>query len=213
MAKTGVKKGPGWDALKVKLGALGMTSADATLKTEVAKATRLNCLLGVRYMRDYIAKSTGLDPNAVLTRLVKRSSRALVDTGQMRQAVTFRIKEWKTGFAGIARNAGVGGATFNVAIIVHDGATIPVTAKMRTLFELLAQASEGKRDPAKLTGRAADLWKRTKRFKWRRLSKGTTQIVIPARPFVSYTVLDLNLQEAVRENYEIAVKNAIAKGI
>ena len=83
-----------------------------------------------------------------------------------------------------------------LAELVHDGATIPVTEAMRTMFRLLWQASEGKFDPQKLTGRAAALWK-VKQSGWLPLKDDTEHIVIVERPFMSLAFQDLRGVDAI----------------
>lgn len=69
------------------------------------------------------------------------------------------------------------------AQIVAEGAQIEVSDAMREMFFLLWQVSEGKRDPAILTGSAADLWNRMPGG-WLPLKPETTHIIIPPRPWI-----------------------------
>lgn len=72
---------------------------------------------------------------------------------------------------------------YDEAVTVHEGATIKVTDKMRSMFAVLAQVSRGEMQPSELEGRAAELYQLST-GPWYPLSESTQAIKIPARPFM-----------------------------
>lgn len=208
MATTGIKLGPGWVKCKAKLDP---KVCGKFMQEEVAKATELNARVVAGAMRDELTDK--ISPrNADLTVALKRSTKPLVDRGQLFQAITGVKVRWNKGEAGVrrrTRRGGRGGSIVDLAKMLHEGGTIPVTNAMRGLFKALWQASQGKLDPAKLSARGQQLFKRYK--KWLPLKASTRYIVIPARPFADRAVENEDVQREVAAHWEAAVQRAIAR--
>ena len=187
----------GLKALEV---ALDPARFDAASKKALRRATQLNGKVGERSMRQCIR--AGVSPsNAALTQALKGGDKPLVDSGELFQAIASEVVSDSEVFIGVLRTNGA----YNVAEIVHEGATIGVTAKMRGMFFYLWKASIGEMDPTKLTGRAAELFERFQ--DWKPLLPSTTAIVIPARRF-SEAILASDVRDEVKRNWETALITA-----
>lgn len=168
------RKHGAWKELRKILSPPRMTKV---LRENVQKATGQNAL----YVQGEIQKNiaAGVSPaNAALTMHIKgaKSTRSLVDTSALFNAITFRLIK-DGAFVGVLRT----NENYNVADIVHEGRVLSVTAPMRALFRWLFWASIGKVEPGDLTGRAAELWQRAPGG-WRPIRKD--EIRIPSRPFI-----------------------------
>jgi len=194
------------------------------LQKHVGRATAQNGKRLVREMRQKI-KGGIPPPNAALTVAIKGSSGTLRDTGHgIFQAITSNVLSWDRVEVGVIRRSGA----YDIAKTVHDGVTIRVTEKMRWMFRLLYWASIGHLDPAKLTGRAKELWERTSTVKgprgrdpttgrftaggargiWRPIKDSTSAIIIPGRPFAKLAFEDKDAIEWCKQNWEKAVEAA-----
>jgi hypothetical protein len=80
-------------------------------------------------------------------------------------------------FIGVLKTDGV----YNIAVAIHDGASLTVTDKMRGMFKLLWLKE--KNPNLILTGRAAVLWEKMPGG-WKPLKKETKVIIIPPREFI-----------------------------
>lgn len=223
---TGVKFGKGWANLKA---ALAPNAFSKRLKEEVRKATAQNAMIVAKEMRNTI-KGRVDPPNAELTLAIKGSDKPLVDKGALWKAITWTVEKWHLGFAGLIRSRrGADADLINVGAALHDGATMRVTPAMRGLFLALANASRSG-DGSKLTGRAADLWARTKDSKgpagrdaktgrftrgavnmgfWKPLAPDTTVITIKPRPWIELTLATPGLREKLKKNWEDAVQRVL----
>lgn len=172
----------------------------AKARKHVRRAMKINGLLAERSIRQTITKGD-FRPNAQLTSELKGSSRPLVDTGDMRAAVTSKLIDDFTVFAGVLRTS----ENFDVATTVHEGTEIEITPKMRTMFWALWLKSTFRPD-LQLRGRAAELWDRYK-GPWRPLSGNV--IIIPSRPFIRVGFADPELHRMTRRNWEKAVQAAL----
>jgi hypothetical protein len=161
----------GWKKLKT---IFSPADFGAVLVPNLRKATAYNAQLVRKEIRQRIVDMK-YSPNAKLTIMLKGSSKPLVGMDSaLFNGVTTTVVNEKTAFVGVLRQARHGNQTglANLAEMLHDGMTIQVTPKMRHLFLLLFEASQGRLDPSKLTGRAAELWEQLK-------GKGT---IYPIRP-------------------------------
>lgn len=178
---------------------------DKTLKKHLRRASALNGKIAEAMVRDTIQNGP-FAPNKPLTTLIKGSEKPLVDKGDLFQSVTSRVmKDGLTVFVGVLKTA----PGFNIAVVVHEGAEIGVTAKMRGLFFILWQASIGATDPSELSGRAADLFERFQ--DWKPLSPSTSAIIISARPFIKETFKNKKLRKAAVDNWRQAMRLAFAE--
>lgn len=173
----------------------------ATVERHMQRATQLNALVAEASIRDII-KGGGFEANAPLTSAIKRSSKPLVDKGDLFKAITSQPRNAFEAFVGILMTDGL----YDVALAVHDGVSIKVTDKMRNMFYVLWQASIGEIPASKLEGRAAELFARYKN--WRPLRESTSNIVIPARPFIRKAFQSRELRAKVKAHWELALTAA-----
>lgn len=176
----------------------------ATLDHHMRRASALNGKLAEKTIRQKI-RAGGFQPNAPLTVLIKSSSKPLVDNSTgLFQAITSAVIDATTVFAGILQTSG----EYNIALTLHEGATITVTPKMRGLFFWLWQASIGKLPPDKLSGRARELWERAPGG-WFPLKDSTSHIVIPSRPFIEEAFRDTRMKQQAKKNWQAALKQTM----
>lgn len=176
---------------------------DSTLRRHMRTATQLNGHLAEAAVRRAIRAGT-FTPNAALTIAIKGSSKPLVDSGSgIFQAVTSEVVDDFRVFVGVLRSS----EHYDVALAIHEGVTITVTDKMRGMFFMLWQASQGAEagGSTALTGRAAELWERMPGG-WLPLRPSTTAIVIPGRPYLANTFNDATLRMRVQRNWEAALQ-------
>ena len=176
----------------------------AKLRRNVRRATEKNGLIAVAAIRQVI-KSGGFEDNKPLTVLIKSSSKPLVDHGTgLFQAITHRVIDDFEVFAGVIQ----ANEEFNIALALHEGAVINVTDKMRGMFFYLWQVSKGALPPDRLQGRARELWERAPGG-WFPLQPGTSNIIIPGRPFIQRAFADRNLREKAKKNWQDAIKQTM----
>lgn len=183
--------------------ALDAKKFDKNAKALLRKASVLNGKLAEKRIRQALA-SGDFAPNAALTIAIKGSTKPLVDQGQLFQFITSKVVRDTTVFVGILRTD----EHYNIAVALHEGVTIRVTPAMRGLFFILWQASTGKFDPSKLTGRAAELFERMPDG-WRPLKDSTRSIVIPPRPFITRALAAADFKEKIKGNWRMALREAI----
>lgn len=172
---------------------------------ELRKATRRNGLEAKATIRRMIRAGGNFAANALLTREIKGSSKPLVDFGSgLFQAITSQTQTATSVFIGVQQTS----EFFNIAEALHDGRVIPVTPKMRLMFQVLYSASIGTLDPSTLTGRAAELWRR-KPGGWLPLKDNTVAIVLPPRPFIDLAFKDDKLKQKVIANWQQAISNVL----
>lgn len=202
MPKGGIKF-KNWDAFKILIRPGRFRRR---LEKHVGQATARNVKFLTKAIRKQIQRG-GFAKNAALTAAIKGSSKPLVDYADLFKAITAKKLAWDHAFVGLLRTSGA----YNVGLIVHEGADVPVTAKMRNLFWVLAIASQevGTGAAPELTGRAAELFARFQ--SWRPLNPGTRIIRIPPRPFVLQAMEDPALRRQVERGWSDAVQLALKK--
>jgi hypothetical protein len=186
--------------IKRWLKALDPQGFTTALRKNVRVATTLNGKIGEAVLRKVIQSGGKLKPNAPLTKSIKGSSKPLVDSGLTFQAITSKVQDDFTVFIGVLRTS----EKYHLVVTLHEGETIRVTPAMRGMFFNLWRASIGEIDSSKLTGRAAELWKR-KPGGWYPLREDTQVIVIPARPFMRIAFSDPQFKKLVRDNWSKAI--------
>ena len=184
------------------------------MKAHIGQATDINAKLTEREIKKRIGKPSqpGWGPLAGLTKDIKRSTGMLFDKGELFKSITKKLVNYKTVFVGVLMTAKKkdGGKLANIALVLHEGATIKVTQKMRRLFWALWAARIGILDPANLVGRARELWDRTRgRTKFYKLSDNTTAIRIPGRPFFRDVFEDKAFLMTLKKNWEEGVSAAL----
>lgn len=172
------------------------------MNKHISLATRRNGLLAVRMIRQSIKKGN-FEANAALTVDIKGSSKPLVDKGGLFQSVTSKMQGDRSVFAGVLQTDEL----YNIAVALHDGASVTVTPKMRNMFKALWWASIGTIDPGELKGAAAELWER-KPGGWLPLRENTVAILIPGRPFIEGVFNDRVLIDKAIENWQRALSLA-----
>lgn len=207
MTSSGVKLTGSWLAFR---SALDGKKFQRRLDRAMALATKANAMLVVDAIRHNIksgAFASARVPNASLTIEIKRKRKPLIDSGGLIKAAMYEVQSPYRAEVGYLRGA----PKTDIAIINHEGATIPVTDRMRKMFAALAVASStgSTLGPGGLMGRAAELFAR-KPGGWKPLRPSTVAIRIPARPFVKEVIDNDALQQAVAENYLKAESMAIA---
>lgn len=147
-------------------------------------------------------------PNNPFTVLMKRSSGALVDDGDLFAAVTSVAVNPNTVFVGILRNTvSEDGNLANLAELLHEGGNVTVTTAMRNLFLVLARVGAGQMKKSKLSGRAAEIAKQLgRRIKQIKPLKDSTRTLhIPPRRFLSTVFKDPKVLQKIRRIWEKAV--------
>lgn len=200
MPKTRIRLTGDWNKLEHALKPGTMNKA---IKRRMRIATRLNGALAVRMIRQTI-RGGGFQSNAALTTFIKSSSKPLVDKGDLFQAVTSRVIDDTTIFVGILKTS----EEFNIAMALHEGATIRVTDAMRGMFFALWKASEGELPPGELGGRARALWERQEGG-WLPLKSSTTRIITPGRPFMRQAFKQNRLKQQAKKNWQQALQQAM----
>lgn len=186
--------------------ALDARGFDEASRKHLRVATALNGKIAEALVRKTIQNGGGLAKNARLTKWIKGSQKALVDSGVMFQSVTSKLQDDFTVFVGVLRSS----SGYNVAVIVHEGAVEKVTPEMRGMFFMLWRASIGEIPASKLTGRAAILWAR-KPGDWKPLAPETQVIKIPARPFFKIAFSNTQMIKQARDNWKKAMEAAFAE--
>jgi len=171
------------------------------LRRNIAKATALNGKIAEAILRKTIQSGGNLAKNAALTISIKKSSKALVDSGLLFQSIASKVHDDFTVFVGVLRTS----RNYNIAEIVTNGRTIKVTPKMRGMFAILSRASRDKRVASRLTGRAAALFQRMPDG-WKKLGEGTNAIVIPGRNYFQVAFRNTQMVKQARDNWTAAVK-------
>lgn len=131
---------------------------------------------------------SGLADNGPMTRFIKGRNEPGVNTGKLRSSIRVisfgRMSFW----VGVPKAS----PQYKQAVLLSDGAVIEVTEEMRSMFLVLWTTSEGRSDPGKLTGRAAELWKQ-RPSGWLPLKEETTHLVIVPRRFMEEAWRDVQL--------------------
>lgn len=204
--------GKGWKGFRKLVGSGGRlpTLFGPVLEKNVGRATRANAVAARKQIRQEI-KAGVPPPNAELTARLKskgkrRTTKPIVGTpgADLFNAVTWDVESWDRATVGVKRTS----EAYNVGKIVHEGATIRVTEKMRYMFQMLAWAARSQKRRPHLEGRALELWEAGGRWntKWRPLRPETKVIVIPKRPFVRYAMQDPQLKNVMETNWTNAVR-------
>lgn len=136
---------------------------------------------------------SGEAANAPMTIFIKGHGDVGRDKGDLRKA----IKVVRFGNASYWVGVRKSDPNYPKAMILHKGATIRVTPKMRALFDVLAHVSNGTASPSSLRGRARELWRRRPRG-WRPLSQSTKRLVIKPRPFMKTAEASVNVKRRVQ---------------
>jgi hypothetical protein len=145
-------------------------------------------------------------PNAPLTIALKggKNEPLIGDrTGSpLFKAITSTVVDDYTVFIGVLQQDD----QYNIAIAIHEGATIGVSQKMRNLFYVLWMKEK---DPTiELEGRARELWDKMSGG-WKPLKESTKAIIIPPRPFIANAMNSGELQRMAEKFWNQAMVAAM----
>lgn len=156
---------------------------------------------------DLAIQSGSFAKNADLTVSIKGGSTPLRDRGQLlaKSLKTVMVNQYSI-FVGVPESS----KNYRIARALHDGATIPVTARMRQMFFALWAVSAGRAPASMLTGRAAELYKR-KSSGWYPLASSTKVIRIPGRPYMKEAFDGPRAKATAIQMFSQAVDRTIAE--
>jgi len=189
--------------LKRWVKALDARGFDAASRRHMRRATELNGKVAEKIQRQTIQSGKSLQKNAALTQAIKGADKPAVDTGLLFQSITSKVIDDFTVVVGVLRTS----EAYNIAVIVHEGAKVKVTPKMRGMFYALWKASKGELDPGKLTGRAKELFARQPDG-WLPLDADTEVIIIPGRPWAEIAFRNTQMIKQTRDNWKLALEAA-----
>ena len=164
------------------------------MRKHVRRATSKNASLAAGAIKSSIS-SGQYDPNSPVTLSIKGGSKPLVATGALFKAIQGRADRWDTATIGIIKNRTVKDADgrpqklLSLAAILHFGATITVTEKMRRFFALMSRLHPGR---------------------YRPLGRNTKVIIVPPRPFLDAALTD-RMERIYVSNWEQAIVLALLK--
>lgn len=201
MANVSIQLDGNW---RVLIDGLSPKTLMRGMQKHIKRGTTKNAIAIRRQIRQEIKK--GVPPrNAPLTKAIKGGTKPIVGTAgaDMFNAITYSVPAWDTAFIGLLRT----NKNYNVGKVVHNGAVIKVTKKMRVMFWYLWKTSIGSFAPSLLEGRAKIIWNESKTKKFYPLEDSTKAIVIPKRPFIRYAMKDPSLLRVVRTHWLNAIGN------
>lgn len=199
------KKDKGWKRLQQMLEP---GKADKVLRKHLRRATRLNGAVAEEHIRDTI-KVGKYEANAELTQALKGQDKPLIGFhagAPLFNGITSKMINDTTLFVGVLKTEDV----YNIALTLHEGASITVTPAMRGMFYFLSQVSAGKRPASILSGRAAELWA-LKSSDWYPLKASTTVIIIPARRFIEQAFANKKMRAIAKANWQQAIREGFAE--
>lgn len=164
------------------------------LKKNVRIAQKRNALAAEGLIKRAIFEGKEFDANSAITIAIKGSNRPLVDTGGLVASINHAVPKWDIAFIGVLKSrqqTGEDGRKYdllNVAFIMHEGASIKVTQKMRNFFALMARENPGK---------------------WFPIKPGTKVITIPRRPFLEMAVTE-GAEKLYRKQWNEAIQASLS---
>lgn len=188
-------------AVDVKLSLTGFKELEDKLsparfprryRKHVRRATENIALIAEGAIKESIARGDYAE-NAVMTTVLKGSDRPLVDTGGLLKAITGIAKSWDLALIGVHKSqrrknkhTGKIDDVLMIAKLLHDGAIIPVSDKMRRLFYAISNE----------TGLMP-------------LAASTTEIVLEGRPFLKAAITKRTIRIYVKA-WKKAVQRAMS---
>lgn len=151
------------------------------------------------------------EPNSPITVILKGSSKPLVDHGDLIQAVSYSQPTPRSLQVGMIKTVVAKGETYNIGVILHEGASIDVGAhpKVRTkVWAMVSEALGTRRRGASLTS----TWRAAVALAGSHGGSGRKDIwIIPARPFISGPLQGPAFQAKLERVYEMAAKQAVER--
>lgn len=171
------------------------------LRKHIRKATKKNALIAEAAIKIGITAGK-FERNSPLTAAMKGSGRPLVDTGELLKSINGRALSWDEAAIGVLKSRIVRDKDTNrpkdilqIAQILHNGATVDVTPRMRRFF-----------------GKMARLYSRGEtRRPWRPIASRTKVIVIPKRPFLRSATTS-GIIRKYKSNWQAAVQQSMVGG-
>ena len=140
------------------------------VEKEILVASKRIGLEAEGILKKHINKGGVFAANSPMTTKIKGSNRPLVNHGDLVRSITHDVKNWSTVAIGVLKQTEVkdwdSGKTVsvtNIAWILHQGAVVDVTPKMRAYFLYMSSKYPDR---------------------WYPLKQSTTVLVIPPRPFM-----------------------------
>lgn len=167
-------------------------SFEGRMMRNIKKATLLNAQVARKYITQSITSGNYTD-NSPVTAAIKGSNRPLVDKGMLLQSITGEAESWDTAIVGVLRSRMTTDANgrpkdvMSLAKILHEGATIKVTPKMRKYLAMMSRLHPGKYFP---------------------LKQSTDTIVIPPRRFLESALEEQHIQK-YQDNWQDAVTKTL----
>lgn len=192
--------------------ALNAKAFESRLMKKMKVATATNALMVEGAIRDNI-KYGSFSLNRPLTVAIKKSTKPLVDKGDLYPSISHKMISATEAFVGLIQKE-ISKEIYDLGVFLHQGGVIKVTKKMRRLFYVLWLASEfkktgkGSMDPSKLTGRAKELWDRMP-GNWRPLS--TNEIVFKRRPYIQQIFENITIKKMVFKTWQEAINKSMKK--
>jgi len=189
--------------LKTLIGMTNPTRFGPILDGEMKRA---NFVLGAQVRREMRRRinERRYHANAALTTFIKGSTKPLADDGDLFGDLSIKVVSAEQVEIGIMRSS----RSANVAAIVHEGAVVPITERMRAMFKYLSLKSHGRN--VQLKGRALELWGRRPEGGWKGFRRDRNEIIIPPRPFAEF-VLEPEWLAKAQEQWGRAIDRAFRK--
>ena len=187
----------------------------ARLQREVTRANaRIGRDLVGRVRRSIRGKE--FQANSPITILLKLGlSTPLVHRGDLFQQITFHQPDWRTVQVGVVKAKGATDEQVNVAVVVHEGATIDVSRYPQVprkvwmmIGQAMAKSGLNRRQMASRAKAAGALAQKAPGG----ASKMQSVWVIPGRPYIAKHVLDPSFAVFAKSQWAEAVKRAIFGG-
>jgi len=146
----------------------------------------------------------GLAANGPMTQFIKGRNEPGVRTGRLKSSIRVISFGKMSYWVGVPKSS----PAYKEAVLLSDGAVLPVTEEMRSMFLMLWACSEGKAQPDALHGRAAELWKQ-RPGGWLPLKEETTHLIIVPRKFMEEAWQDVQLSYDLAGQLTKAVQAAL----
>jgi hypothetical protein len=167
-------------------------------KRNVSKGTKRNALLAEAAIKLDI-NAGKFTANSSMTKTLKGSSRPLVDSGELVKSINGVPLKWDEFIVGVLKSRNIRdpdtGAIkdiLQIASVLHNGAVITVTQKMRDFFGAMHSKS--------LKGETTK--------PWMPIRASTQAIVIPKRPFLESAV-NTKRREIYKKNWQAAIDKSM----
>lgn len=205
MAVNGFRLNKSWPNFK-------SATANKSVRRKFQRARKRALDQVARFMVSEIVDRGTFAANQPLTVSIKGGSTPLRDTRKklLNSITTKNVNQYSV-FIGISKSSDF----YTQALVIHSGAAIRVTPRMRAMFRVLWLVSKGSMPASRLGGRAKELWDR-KPGGWLPLKDSTTAIKIKARPFMDEAFGSARAKNEAYERFMVAIDqtfNEIAREI